>query len=521
MKDKKIFNQPAMWWVRAAIMAVLPLLCCVAYCALQGKTLLEVYLPASEWNDELFYYKQVEAILENGYPYGYFGFNESHADWLSFAAWSPVLVIPWVIWGAIFGWNLMSPIWCNLFLMGAAIAAFVLLTRPNKKQMGMLAVLYCVFPMFTRYILSGMPEIICFFTVILFFGVAVNYLRFGSSNAKLVWMFLFSMGMTLMRPYMLLLMLLPGILWIKKSGKWWSVAGTLGLMAVTFGGYAIINGKLGAEYLEPLFSLEWLTVMLEEGFFEGIKFVVYMIADKGIQFLRMSVEALRSGYADGIYFLVFLVAYILLIVHFIQSLKGKKKTEALLFGHVVFCFTGMLGAMLLMYLLHDGKRHLMTFVVIAIFLLSIAEWKQYVKVAILGVLCIYLYGIKADSPMDYKVPFASEEKIEWMQYWTDAFGTEMEICYENVPNYESAVIWVLADNKPGEQVVLTDWQALYAIPKGMGINCCQSQYVKDNIDALKCRYLTTLSGGTVDIMCQGRGFEEIGRKDTVVAYRVH
>ena len=67
-------------------MALLPLLCALAACALEGRSLLEVYLPASEWNDELFYYKQVEGILAHGYPYGYFGFNESHALQLSFAA---------------------------------------------------------------------------------------------------------------------------------------------------------------------------------------------------------------------------------------------------------------------------------------------------------------------------------------------------------------------------------------------------------------------------------------------------
>ena len=517
MKEYFKKNKPLL--IYAFVMAFLPLICCIVHCRLQGYALRDVYLPSGQWNDELFYFKQVEAILENGYPYGYFGFNESHADWLSFAAWSPVLVIPWVIWGALFGWTLMSPIWCNLFLMGAAIAIFVILTRPNKIQMGMLAALYCVFPMFTRYILSGMPEIICFFTVIVFYALAISYLRYGASNSKLVGMFVFSIGMTLMRPYMLLLMFLPGFLWVAKTKKWWSGAGTLGLLGVTFGGYAVINAKLGAEYLESLFSLEWLEVMLEDGLFKGIKFIIYMIVDKGVQFLRMSVEALRSGYADGIYFVVFLVAFILLIVQFIQSLRKKKKADSLLFGHVVFCFTGMFAAMLLMYLLHDSKRHLMTFVVIAIFLLSIAEWKQYLKAAVLGALCIYLYGIKADSPMDYQVPFANEERVAWMEYWTDTFDAKMEICYEKVPNYESAVIWVLMDNRPGEAPVLTDWQALYAVPKGMGINCCQSQYVKDNIDSLKCRYITTLSGGTVDEACKEQGFEEMGRKGNVVAYK--
>ena len=79
-------------WVNALILALVPLLCVALRCAIDGKTLFDVYLPASPWNDELFYYKLTEGVLEYGVPQGYFGFNESHGRYLSFAAWSPVLL---------------------------------------------------------------------------------------------------------------------------------------------------------------------------------------------------------------------------------------------------------------------------------------------------------------------------------------------------------------------------------------------------------------------------------------------
>ena len=69
------------WWkqdkryltmIKAVLLALLPVLCCLVYCAAQGRSLAEVYLPCSEWNDELFYYKQVEGIVNFGYPQGYF-----------------------------------------------------------------------------------------------------------------------------------------------------------------------------------------------------------------------------------------------------------------------------------------------------------------------------------------------------------------------------------------------------------------------------------------------------------------
>ena len=159
------------WWrrgqrddmlLKSLALALLPLLCCVVYCALQGRWIGDVYLPASQWNDELFYYKQVESILNGGYPLGYFGFNESHALKLSFAAWSPVLVFPWVLWGLVFGWNLMSPILCNIFLMSLSCFLYVWLVRPSWKQMGVLGLLFCLYTNFPRYMLSGMAEVICF-----------------------------------------------------------------------------------------------------------------------------------------------------------------------------------------------------------------------------------------------------------------------------------------------------------------------------------------------------------------------
>ena len=152
------------WWkkedrratlLKALLLALVPLLCCVAYCAAQGRWIWEVYLPSSQWNDELFYYKQVEGILSHGYPQGYFGFNESHALKLSFAAWSPVLVFPWVIWGLMFGWNLASPVLCNIFLLSLACFLYVWLVRPSWRQLGMVALLFGLYNNFARYMLSG------------------------------------------------------------------------------------------------------------------------------------------------------------------------------------------------------------------------------------------------------------------------------------------------------------------------------------------------------------------------------
>ena len=54
----------------AAIFGCIPVLLCIFYCKAYGGSIRNVYLPASWWNDELFYYMQVKGILKAGYPQG-------------------------------------------------------------------------------------------------------------------------------------------------------------------------------------------------------------------------------------------------------------------------------------------------------------------------------------------------------------------------------------------------------------------------------------------------------------------
>lgn len=71
------------------IFGLFPLVCALVYTLKDGHTPFDVYLPASYWNDELMYYKQVENVVKEGLSKGWFGFNEAHGAVYPFAAWSP------------------------------------------------------------------------------------------------------------------------------------------------------------------------------------------------------------------------------------------------------------------------------------------------------------------------------------------------------------------------------------------------------------------------------------------------
>ena len=84
--------------------------------------------------------------------------------------------------------------------------------------MGILTVLFSLYTLFTRYMLSGMPEVICFSLLILFYGLAMSYLK-KESRGKLTAMFVISVLLTLMRPYMLLFLALACYFWICRNKK--------------------------------------------------------------------------------------------------------------------------------------------------------------------------------------------------------------------------------------------------------------------------------------------------------------
>lgn len=558
---------------KSLLLAMLPLVCCLVYCGTQGRSLGEVYLPSSEWNDELFYYKQVESILKFGYPLGYYGFNESHALKLSFAAWSPALVFPWILWGLVFGWNLMSPVICNIVLLTLTCFAFVWLVRPSWKQLGILTFLFCLYTPFVRYMLSVMPEIICFSMVIVFLSLAVNYLR-RERVYKLVLLFGMSGMMTLMRPYLLLFLLLPCYLWIRRDRRhayrWVGIAGSAGVLGVVLGLYACIKHFFGAEYFAPLFFTDWIRAYFDQGMFGGIRHTLGTLYYMGSDFFRHMVQGFRTGLASGAYFASYLVCMAVLIGQSFRDWRswrrlrevrrdkesrknvqaekttgteelaraveadrvkkpaGTAETERSVIGrrliieaHLAFSFVAMLFALLLMYKLTEGSKHLLTFMAAAVFIIALMETKFYKKTVAVGAVFAYFFFYMALDPYDYAAPFVQEERRAAVEACGEALGEEMVLERENVPNYENVVIWVFSDMVEGSSVN-TAWQLLYTLPEGFGISCCMRDYVIEQFDTLQSRYLVSPAGGEIDNLCREAGYRCLYEDEEIVFYeRTH
>lgn len=208
MKSKTL---PA--WARLACTAAAALVFLLVYeWAVYGVPLGRIYLPASAWSDEVYYAKQLSAVVTHGVPQGYFGFNESHAEIGRFAAWGPAVFYLYAIPGLIFrGQNAF--LYCNLFWVLAGWLCFVWGTRLDWKRQLLFGVGIAALNAPVRYVFSAMQEPLHYALVLAVLGLAAG-IRRGCRHAGAVWAALFVLcaAATLVRPYNAVLWLFPLVL---------------------------------------------------------------------------------------------------------------------------------------------------------------------------------------------------------------------------------------------------------------------------------------------------------------------
>ena len=496
-----------------------------------------VSLITSEWNDELFYFKQVEAIIDHGYPLGYYGFNDGHALSLSFAAWSPVLVWPWVVLGILFGWTMKSVFVFNVIIYSVALILFGAMTRPSVKQTIAISVWFFAFFLNLRYIYSCMPEVICFAHLLVFWGCMLAFFR-TSKKGYMIGAIVLGSLMTWMRPYMILFLVFALlVMFVKASGKRNKLIAffiSFGVVGFTAFIYYLLNHFLSAEYFMPFFYTDFITTFFTSGFKAGVHNLLGTLYYKGMDFFRFMKDAFYIDSAPGMFFDIYLfmmaVQAVQLFIEKITSGKksldkksSDKKSIPDLDGtfycrmYMLFADFALLIAILLMYKLIEGSKHLLTFIAVGVILMIVKKEKSWIC-ALLMSLCLIYFGVfhAVGNAYDFGIPKTTADSEARYEYFRRAFTREIHLDSANAPSYDNAVIWEFRDVVNGEDVT-TDWQMLYAVPSGMGINCC-FDYSADNFDSLKTRYISAPSGGRIEELCIGHGYRLIAKDERFCVY---
>ncbi len=509
---------------KAMVLALLPVFCCLVYALTAGHGIKGISLLGSTWNDELFYFKQVEGIISNGYPQGFFGFNESHALKLSFAAWSPVLAFFWIIWGKIFGWTLASPFFCNCVCYGISLAILCLLTAPDWKKVMAITVTFMTFSMNARYVLSCMPEVYLWGAVLIFYGTALGE-NIEKREIKHGIMLCLGMILTLMRPYMITMLLLPLMLaFFERDRK--KRAGLLGtgILAVilTLLIYAFINHYYTAEYFAQIYNTEWLYAFRTGGIAAGMKAVGDIIASGGVRFLDIYYRirlAFTGHQPDGVFYL--LIAFQIVVYAFgaIADLIGQKKERAVIGLHFMLSSLLLLLAVVLLYKPVEGSKHLLVFIVPGMILSVFFGKKEFLRSLPVWILCLILTIIKLPGYQDFVLPYEDEKITADYGYWEKTFDEGLKLKEVETPDFQNTVIWVYDDTSGGGQVI-TDWHMLYAVPEGFGINCCKGGYVAENLGNISSGYIFTSSEGSINAMLTAsESWERIGERGNCVLFK--
>lgn len=244
------------------ILALMPFFMVFARLLFEGQSFKNVWLGASSWNDELFYFKQVECMVKDTVPNGFFGYNESAAKMLSFGAWSPVILIPWFVFGKIFGWTLISPFICNMLIFSLALGAFVMIVRPESSRILMLIGFLGFLTPLSRYILSCMPEIICISFLILFMAFVFSAYSKGRGKDYIMSFAVLAI-LVLMRPYYVMFFVFPIAISVYQKKKYHFIGASVAV--VSLGGYFVMSDKLNAPYIGEIYRLTFVKTFINEG----------------------------------------------------------------------------------------------------------------------------------------------------------------------------------------------------------------------------------------------------------------
>ncbi|MEH2956006.1 hypothetical protein VV089_24115 [Candidatus Merdisoma sp. JLR.KK011] len=517
---EKIDKEKAWRWFSVIWLAAVPFLCCLAYCLKTDNLISDLYLPAGLWNDDIIYYKEVEGIVHYGIPQGYFGYSDTHARAGSFSVWSPVLLLPWSIWGLLFGWNYMSPIWCNIAMMMLGMGFFAFLAKPDKKQVFWLSMFYALFIRLTRYALSAHVESTVYFMVMLLMAF-VFYLRREDAKQKpaLAAMIVTAMILTWMRPYYIIFLAVPGYYLVKKSRKnGWLIAA---LTLVTMGVYFLISKYLCAPYLDggTLFDTEFITRFFTHGILSGTKNVLYILLAGCDEFMKYLGSAIATGHSmgenAGISFAIVFVGFVYKLV---TAVRQKDKETTLRYGYWTSFFVIMFLAIIFIFRISSGQKHLLGFTVIGIILLAMDGLSEG-KMWMIALMYSYLFVMMTLDSTSWDIPYDPEGAVAAeLQKGEEALFKEIQVKEEG-PSYDNTVIWVF-DDVVNEEYVFSRWQMLYALPPGMGINMCLFDKIESDFSNIQSKYIFTVPNGRTERHLQEIDAKKIAEYGNSVVYQI-
>ncbi len=139
------------------------------------------------WNDEVGWWLQVRDVVSYNKPLGYFGYNGTHAAIGTFGPWGVAPLLPYALFGRVFGWKIYSMSLANLVFLSCSLFLFCILTKPNQQQTLWLGGLYACSYITVGYSVTAMSEGLRYAIGIVLSGIAIWLRQNVKKTRKAQW----------------------------------------------------------------------------------------------------------------------------------------------------------------------------------------------------------------------------------------------------------------------------------------------------------------------------------------------
>ncbi len=504
--------------IRYLILMIYPWVLCVIYCLVRGTSLNRLYLPSAYNNDDLIYYKLVEGLLNGGIK-GYFGYNESHALMGGFGAWSPVILMPWLIWGCIFGWNYFSPMLANMVFFGLALCIYAGLSKEKFKNIALMLVIFSLFPSLPIHLLNALPETCVASLMIMYFAFMVRIEKGLGGKGCITGQVIIACLLTLMRPYMIILMIYPCYRLINRKAGGRYIISAIIMMAPLIG-YFLIGKYFTSPYFRPLFDTGLIVLIRLHRFKDAWLTLAADTSFRMSELGRFIREAFGYGLTAGTQYVV---AILMVLSAAILSLGKGRENKRRVYASYIICVIAVLGAIIfLLGYINEGGRHIWALAIVGIVLVcdSDLEKRGLIIYPGIGLILVIFLMHGALVPTDYDIPIEITYDRHANAGWEQEFAAH-GINPAGEAGYENTFIWVMNDKNERGEMVMLNYHELFAIPAGMGINCCLPEYITENWGKLNSRYMAVPTGCYIDGRCNNDGYYKVGSSDKVSIYRIN
>lgn len=216
------------------------------------------------WSDEVFYFNQIKSMIKYGNPLGYYGYDGSHAILGNFGTHGWFLLIPYAVFGRIFGLHLNTIPVLNNFFLSIAILIYIYIYRPTIKRTIMF-IIGISSPLVIFYANTSLMEGENYFYAII---LAVLLSNFEKNTKKIKNILIVVTICAIFCRVTWAIMLFPltmSLLYGKRCNTIikWMLAGIVTIVG-TVVGYGFFR-LCGAAYFQQTYAMNDITVLFKEG----------------------------------------------------------------------------------------------------------------------------------------------------------------------------------------------------------------------------------------------------------------